>query len=144
AFTKTACTDPTAICQFTFPNNTNGTVTVSFLAPAAPAITSADHTTFVVGTAGNFTVTTTGGPNPTLTKTGTLPSGVTFTNNGNGTATLSGTPGAGTGGTYPITITATNASGTATQNFALTVTKPQGTPSRIKQRSRGGPAGHLP
>ena len=43
----------------------------------------------------------------TLTETGALPAGVTFTDNGDGTATLAGTPAAGTGGTYPLTITAT-------------------------------------
>ena len=89
---------------------------------SAPAITSANSTTFAVGTAGSFTVTTTGTPTPSITETGSLPSGVTFTNNGNGTATLSGTPAAGTAGSYPLTITATNGVGSpATQNFTLTV-----------------------
>ncbi len=84
----------------------------------APAITSANSTTFTVGTAGSFTVTATGTPTPTLTETGALPSGVTFVNNGNGTATLSGTPAAGTGGSYSITITASNGVGTtATQSL---------------------------
>src|SRR5205085_12196111 len=75
-----------------------------------PAITSADHTTFDVGSAGSFTVTTTAG-NPaatTITKSGALPSGVSFTDNGDGTATLSGTPGAGTAGSYSLTFTASN------------------------------------
>ena len=89
---------------------------------AAPAITSANSTTFTVGTAGSFTITTTGSPTPSLTKTGALPSPVTFKDNGNGTATLSGTPAAGTAGSYPITITASNGVGTAaTQSFTLTV-----------------------
>ena len=88
----------------------------------APAITSANSTTFTVGTAGSFTVTTTGTPTPSLSETGALPSGVTFNNNGNGTATLSGTPASGTGGTYPLTITASNGVGTpASQGFTLTV-----------------------
>src|SRR5437667_421388 len=88
----------------------------------APTITSANSTTFVVGTAGSFTVTATGTPTPSLTETGALPSGVTFVNNGNGTATLSGTPAAGTGGNYPITITASNGVGTpASQSFLLKV-----------------------
>ena len=39
---------------------------------------------------------------------GTLPAGITFTDNGNGTATIAGTAAAGTGGSYPITIRATN------------------------------------
>ena len=47
---------------------------------------------------------------------------MTFTDNGNGTATLAGTPAAGTGGTYPLTITATNGVlPDATQSFTLTV-----------------------
>jgi len=89
----------------------------------APAIASANATTFTVGTSGSFTVTTTGFPAPALSDGGaTLPSGVMFHDNGNGTATLSGTPGAGTGGTYPFTITANNGVGSnATQNFTLTV-----------------------
>jgi large repetitive protein len=92
----------------------------------SPVITSADHATFTVGTAGSFAVTTTAGfPTTTgLSKTGSLPAGVTFTDNGDGTATLAGTPAAGTGGSYPITITATAAGGSAaaaTQSFTLTV-----------------------
>ncbi len=87
----------------------------------SPAITSAADATSNVGAPFSFTVTTTGVPAPTLTMTaGTLPSGLTLVDNGNGTATISGTPATGTGGTYPITITATNSAGTATQDFTLT------------------------
>ena len=90
----------------------------------SPAITSADHTTFAVGSAGSFTVTT----SPTATsivESGSLPSGVTFTDNGNGTATLAGTPTAGTGGIYDLTLTASNGVlPNATQSFTLTVTQP--------------------
>ncbi|MGH9513304.1 MAG: beta strand repeat-containing protein [Terriglobales bacterium] len=88
----------------------------------APAITSSNATTFTVGTPGIFSVTATGTPTPSLTKTGTLPSGVTFVDNGNGTGTLSGTPASGTNKTYNITFTAHNtASPDATQAFTLTV-----------------------
>ena len=89
----------------------------------APGITSSVGTTFTVGQAGTFTVTSTGVPNAALSDgDATLPSGVTFTDNGDGTATLSGTPAANTGGTYPFTITATNGVGSAaTQAFTLTV-----------------------
>jgi hypothetical protein len=97
------------------PANQTFTLTVN----AAPVITSANNTTFTVGTPGTFTVTSNGTPTPALTETGALPGGVTFTDNGNGTATLGGTP--TVGGTYPITIKATNASGNTTQNFTLTV-----------------------
>ena len=89
---------------------------------SAPAITSASSTTFTVGTAGTFSVTTTGTPTPTLTEAGALPSGVTFKDNGNGTATLAGTPAAGTGKTYPITVTASNGTGSpSSQTFTLAV-----------------------
>ena len=67
-------------------------------------------------------MTTNGYPAPTVTESGTLPSGVKFTNNGNGTATLSGTPASNTGKTYSIRFTASNGVGTsATQSFTLTV-----------------------
>ncbi|MDQ2838411.1 MAG: putative Ig domain-containing protein [Actinomycetota bacterium] len=93
---------------------------------STPAITSADHTTFAVGAAGTFTVTTTAGTPPATTLSdgsATLPSGVSFTDNGDGTATLAGTPAAGTGGTYSLTITASNGvPPDATQTFTLTVT----------------------
>jgi hypothetical protein len=95
------------------------TLTVNELA----AFTSADHTTFTAGSAGSFTVTTTAGypVATTMTKTGALPSGVSFTDNGDGTATLAGTPAAGSAGSYPLTITATNAAGSRQQSFTLTV-----------------------
>jgi PKD repeat protein len=103
------------------PNATqNFTLTVN---PVAPVFTSASGTTFAVGTAGTFSVTTTGNPNAALSATSSpaLPSGVTLKDNGDGTATLSGTPPAGSQGTYALTIKATNSGGTATQSFVLTV-----------------------
>ena len=49
---------------------------------------------------------------------------MSFTDNGDGTATLAGTPAAGSGGSYPITITATNGIGSAAnQSFTLNVTE---------------------
>ncbi len=87
-----------------------------------PSITSAAGTTFTVGTAGTFTITTSGFPTPTITRTGALPGGVQFTENGDGTATLAGTPNAGTGGIYSLTFTAQNGVGSDdSQTFALTV-----------------------
>jgi hypothetical protein len=94
-------------------------------ASTAPAVTSADNAAFTVGSAGTFTVTTTGTPAASLTETGALPSGVTFSDNNDGTATISGTPGTGTAGSYPLTITAANGvSPDATQSFTLTVALP--------------------
>ena len=117
-------------------SGTNGTFTITFTATntvsstpqtftltvnTAPVITSASSTTFTVGAAGTFSVTTSGTPTPSITETGTLPSGVTFTDNGNGTGTLAGTPATGTGKTYSITFKATSTVGSNTQNFTLTV-----------------------
>jgi len=90
-----------------------------------PAITSGAGTTFTEGSAGTFTVSTSGLPDAALSESGTLPSGVTFTDNGDGTATLAGTPDVGTQGTYPITLTASNGfSPDASQSFTLTVDGP--------------------
>ena len=106
------------------------------------AISSANATTFTVATPGTFTVTTVGTPPATsVTATGALPSGVTFTNNGN-TGTLAGTPAAGTGGTYVITITA--ASGVppnAVQTFTLTVNQPPAITSANNAAFQVGAAG---
>ena len=64
-------------------------------------------------------MTATGIPAPTLSESGTLPSGVSFNA---ATGVLSGTPAAGTGGIYSITFTAQNgAAPNATQSFTLTV-----------------------
>lgn len=88
----------------------------------APAITSGNSATFTVGQGGSFTVTATGSPTPTLSESGALPNGVTFTNNGNGTASLGGTPAAGTQGVYHFTILSHNGVGSdAVQSFILTV-----------------------
>lgn len=88
----------------------------------AQAISSVSAVTFTTDVAGVFSVTTTGYPMASLTATGALPAGVTFTSNGNGTATLAGTPALGSDGVYPITITATNGVGApATQTFTLIV-----------------------
>jgi len=71
-----------------------------------------------VGAAGSFQLAATGYPAPTFTDTGTLPTGMTLTAAG----LLSGTPAAGKGGTYTITITASNdVTPNATQSFILTV-----------------------
>jgi hypothetical protein len=103
----------------------NASQSFTLTVDAAPTITSAASTTFTRGSAGTFTVTTTGNPTAAFAESGPLPSGVSFIDNGNGTATLSGTPGAGTGGSYPITITASNGvSPAASQSFTLTVDAP--------------------
>jgi hypothetical protein len=94
--------------------------------PTPPSITSVNSATFPTGSAGTFTVTATGVPGGgsiALSKSGTLPAGVSFTDNHDGTATIAGTPGTGTEADYPITITANNGvTPNATQSFILHVT----------------------
>jgi hypothetical protein len=89
----------------------------------APAITNAASTSFTVGTAGNFTITTTGSPTPTLTLDGAQPAWLSFVDNTDGTATISGTPDAGSDLSYTFTITARNGVfPPATQDFTLRIT----------------------
>jgi uncharacterized protein (TIGR03118 family) len=110
-------------------------------ATAAPVFTSANSDTLTVGTAGTFSVVTTGAPSAALTESGTLPTGVTFADNGGGQGTLSGTPAAGTGGTYNFTITANNNATPVTQNFTLAVQQPPAITSTHSATFVAGTAG---
>ena len=95
-----------------------GAVEADQVVPTVDGPTSADY---AVGSAGTpLSYTTTGSPQPTLTATG-LPSGVTLQDNGDGTGTISGTPAAGTGGTYTVTVKATNEAGSGTATLTLVV-----------------------
>jgi len=119
--TPSSGTGGTFNITFTASNGVSPNATQSFIlsVDAAPAITSANGTTFTVGTAGTFTVTASGFPAPTFTESGTLPSGVNFNTS---TGILSGTPQAGSGGTYDLTFTPTNSVGSgASQSFVLIV-----------------------
>ena len=110
-------------------------------ATQAPAITSANSTTFAVGTAGSFTVTATGVPTPTLSESGTLPSGVTFNTT---TGVLSGTPASNTGGVYNLTFTAHNGVGSdATQPLHPHRQPGAGHHQRQQHHLRGGHGGQL-
>lgn len=84
-----------------------------------PSFTSTASATFQVGVAASFTVTTSGTPAPTISESGPLPNGIHFADNGNGTATIGGMP--TVSGVFALVLTASNAAGTATQNFVLTV-----------------------
>jgi hypothetical protein len=110
----------------------------------APAITSAAGATFSVGSTGHFTIMTTGTPAPSLTETGALPDGVTFTNNGDGTATLTGTPAVGSGKVWTFTITASNGViPDARQTLALTVNEAPTITSPATATFTAGSAGHF-
>ncbi len=108
--------------------STSQTITLTVKAAGkteqVPAFSSAAAASATAGTPLSFTVTTAGSPTSyttNVTRSGTLPAGVSFTNNGNGTATFSGTPTTAAGGSYPVTLTAKNTAGTTTQSFVLTV-----------------------
>lgn len=81
------------------------------------------YDTAASGNAFSFTVSASGSPAPAITVKGRLPSGVTFTDHGDGTGAIAGTPSPGAAGRYPLTFTANNTAGTATQAFTLTVTR---------------------
>jgi hypothetical protein len=104
----------------------DATLNLTLTVNQTPMITSKGFTTFVAGQANTFTVQTTGSPTATITESGALPPGVTFTANGNGTATLSGTPDpAHSNVDYPLTITAHNGAGPdSVQDFDLSVNFP--------------------
>ena len=108
--------------------NAPQSVTAKFALPTqAPAITSANATTFTIGAAGSFTVIATGTPTPKISESGALPTGVSFNTVTN---VLSGTPAAGSAPTYNITFTASNGVGTnAVQAFTLTVAANPATPT---------------
>jgi hypothetical protein len=126
--TATLAGTPAAGSGGTYPltftaTNPAGTVTQDFSLSVneTPAFTSANGATATVGAAFTFQVTTKGTPSATLTQSGKLPSGITFALGANGTATLAGTPATGSGGSYPLTLTATNSAGTVNQTFSLIV-----------------------
>ena len=99
--------------------------TLPLVVDEAPAITSLNAVSFNDNTASSFTVTTTGFPAPTFSKTGTLPNGVTLSSAGvlSGTPVLPGSPPNTT--VFPITITANNGIGSpSSQSFSLTVIAP--------------------
>ena len=115
------------------------TITVQDAPPVleAPAITSADSTTFTMGTAGTFTITATGSPTPTLELAGAQPAWLSFVDNTDGTATISGTPDSGSDLSYDFIITARNGvSPVATQDFTLRVTPTPATASLVNVSTR--------
>jgi Putative Ig domain len=116
--------------------------TLTVAVPGAPAITSSPTTTVTAGTAmAPFTITTDGFPVPALTRKGPLPAGVTFTDNHNGTATISGNLKANQGGTYVLTLAASNDEGTATQTFTLVVNQTPTVTSHATTTFTAGVAG---
>ena len=105
--------------SLTAANATSVTQTFQLTILQAPIITSSATAMFTAGTAGRFTITTTGFPTAAITESVTLPAGLTFHDNGDGTATIRGTPTRRT--TIAITITASSGTSKAIQTLSLIV-----------------------
>jgi prepilin-type N-terminal cleavage/methylation domain-containing protein len=113
--TSTTSTSTTTTSTTTTTTSTTTTTTVP--ANQAPEITSDPSVTFQHGVHGSFSVTATGRPRPTLSLSGSLPSGLSFNRS---TGMLSGTP--RRSGTAHVTFVARNGvSPNATQAFLVTV-----------------------
>ncbi|WP_406281987.1 putative Ig domain-containing protein [Embleya sp. NBC_00896] len=82
-----------------------------------PTVTSPGNQSTVAGSAVDLSVATSGSPTPTCTASG-LPAGLSIAS----TCRITGTP--TTAGTAQVTVTATNASGSANASFGWTVTAP--------------------
>jgi hypothetical protein len=67
----------------------------------------------------NRVIASSGYPVPALTESGSLPTGLAFTDTGNGTAAIAGTPSAESIGHYTITVTTANGLGTASHTITL-------------------------
>ncbi len=120
AYTRQLCVDSAGNVYFADePNQRIREVPVNTI---TRAISSSATEGFIVGTPSSFAITANYWPTPALSISGTLPSGITFTDNRNGTATLAGTPGGNTAGTYNLTVTANNGLfANVIQNLTLTV-----------------------
>jgi hypothetical protein len=86
----------------------------------APVFTSVASASGTAKQPFTFTVTTTGGPTPSITKSA-LPTWLTLVDNHDGTATLQATK--ARRGKHRFVLTATNSAGSVTQIFTLTVRK---------------------
>lgn len=108
--------------------NTSGlqnTLSDYFDAGAGPGWTTSSGSlgNALSGSAASFTVTSNepdAGTNTLTVTSGSIPTGMNFTDNGNNTATISGNP--SSGGTYTFTITATDPGGnTSARSFSIEI-----------------------
>ncbi|MGA2521576.1 MAG: putative Ig domain-containing protein [Acidimicrobiales bacterium] len=91
---------------------------------AAPVITSGPLVRAQPGRPLSFEIRARGVPRPSLSESGALPPGVTFTDHGNGTATLSGTPTSPAAASWPVVITATNSVRSTSSPLTLSTIEP--------------------
>ncbi|MDO8964021.1 MAG: Ig-like domain-containing protein [Coriobacteriia bacterium] len=87
----------------------------------APSFTSGASAQFVEGERNGLNVTMLGFPVPSVSREGTLPTGVALIDRGDGSAQVTGTPVIGSGGTYSPILRATNTVGTTDQTLTIVV-----------------------
>lgn len=104
--------------------NISSSSSATVFAVNPPTFAAVPKPAFTVGTAASYSIAATGFPTPTLTLSGTLPPGISFTANGDGTASFSGTAEPGSAGVYPVTVLADSGMGfTASKDLNLAVVK---------------------
>ncbi len=101
-----------------------------------PSISAPPSVALTAGRAAHVAITTSGFPAPTLSETGALPRGVTFTDNGDGTAAISGTAlAADAERRFAVTVVANSGLlPSASQSLSIAVARPK--TSRKSQRGR--------
>jgi uncharacterized repeat protein (TIGR02543 family) len=104
-------------------------------APVAPSITGAANAQGTVGSSFAYSPVVTGAPAPTVTST-PLPSGLDLDAS---TGAVTGTPTAS--GSFPVTLTATNASGDDTLDVTLTISPAPAAPSITGPATASGKVG---
>ena len=106
-------------------HNNQGSTTQGFIltVEAPPKIVNIPNQTGIVGTPYNLSVSSSGTPYASFSSS-TLPNGLNLTDNGNGTATITGSPSVGSGGSYTITVIATNAFGSNSNTFTMKIDEP--------------------
>lgn len=107
-------------------------LTVNAVTPGAPAITSASSASGTVGAAFSYTITATN--NPTSFSATNLPGGLSVNTS---SGAISGTPQAA--GSFSVTISATNGSGSSSTTLSLTVA--EAVPAITSATSAGGTVG---
>jgi len=95
--------------------------TIDIVVGFAPLLITPTHATFTAGSQNHFVVGSLSYPKDSLTESGTLPRGVSFSVHGNGTATVAGKPSLATLGSYNLSVAAKNQFGTSSQTFTLVV-----------------------
>jgi hypothetical protein len=95
--------------------------TMDIVVGFAPVLVTPTHATFAAGSQNHFVVDSLSYPKDSLTESGTLPGGVSFSVHRNGTATLAGRPSLATLGIHNFSVAAKNEFGTSSQTFTLVV-----------------------